>query len=273
MTSAAIELVVTDLDGTFWHGHEQVHPTSVPAWRAIEALGVEVMVATGRRIASTRDPLARHGLAPAACAMNGSLLVDLATARRVHTHAHEPDAARHILDGFAAHDLRPCVYVDHADFDIVHDGPSSTHPGHFASLAATAREVAMSAVVGRIPVLMFGIVGHAEAPLHDVAATIGDAAEVHVSGPDQWGGYTITATPRGLSKWDAVTRWCSESGRDPQRVLAVGDGPNDLELLEGAAIAVVPATGSPEALERADHVVAAPSEGGWAEILDLVRAS
>ncbi len=273
MTSPTIELVVTDLDGTFWYGHEEVHPTSVPAWRAIEALGIEVMVATGRRVASTRDPLARHGLTPAACAMNGSLLVDLATTRRVYTHAHEPDAAQHVLDGFAARDLRPCVYVDHDDFDVVYDGAPSTHPRHFASLGATAREVGMSAVVGHIPVLMFGIVGHPEAPLHDVADAIGDAAEVHISGPDQWGGYTITATPIGLSKWDAVTRWCRESGRDPQRVLAVGDGPNDLELLDGAAIAVVPSTGCGEALQRADHVVAPPSDGGWAEILDLVRAS
>jgi hydroxymethylpyrimidine pyrophosphatase-like HAD family hydrolase len=228
------------------------------------------MVATGRRVASTRDPLAQHGLAPGACVMNGALLLDLATGERVHRHAHEPAAVREVLAAFAAHGVRPCVYVDHPDHDVVHEGPPSTHPGHFASLGATIVEVDLARFTESVPVLMFGVVGHDEPVLHEIAATIGAAAEVHVSGIDQWGGHTITATPLGLSKWDAVTRWCATRGIDATRVLAVGDGPNDLELLDGAAVAVVPRSGCEAALARADHVIDAPEGGGWAQIVDLL---
>jgi hydroxymethylpyrimidine pyrophosphatase-like HAD family hydrolase len=51
---------------------------------------------------------------------------------------------------------------------------------------------------------------------------------------------------------------------------AIGDGTNDIELLGGAAIAVVPRDGCEPARELADHVVSSARDGGWAEILDLV---
>ena len=53
-------------------------------------------------------------------------------------------------------------------------------------------------------------------------------------------------------------------------MLAIGDGPNDRELLAGAAIAVAPADGHPDVVRDADHVVGSPRDGGWAEILDLM---
>ncbi|HWD45572.1 MAG TPA: HAD hydrolase family protein, partial [Actinomycetota bacterium] len=53
-------------------------------------------------------------------------------------------------------------------------------------------------------------------------------------------------------------------------ILAVGDGANDLELLEGAAVACAVATAVPAVLARADHVLGPPCSGGWAGVLDLV---
>jgi hypothetical protein len=85
-----------------------------------------------------------------------------------------------------------------------------------------------------------------------------------------YGAHSCTATPIGLTKWTGVEVFCARVGIDPARVLAIGDGPNDTELLDAAAIAVVPASGHDVALRKADHVVGSPRDGGWAEILDLV---
>jgi hydroxymethylpyrimidine pyrophosphatase-like HAD family hydrolase len=67
-----------------------------------------------------------------------------------------------------------------------------------------------------------------------------------------------------------VLAFCTEQGLDPDAVLAVGDGANDLELLEGAAVACAVATAASAVLARADHVIGPPSRGGWAAVLDLV---
>ncbi|HKO83530.1 MAG TPA: HAD hydrolase family protein, partial [Actinomycetota bacterium] len=74
-----------------------------------------------------------------------------------------------------------------------------------------------------------------------------------------------------VSKWSGVLAFCKDQGLDPGRVLAVGDGANDVELLGAASIACVVAGGAPDALRHADHIIEPPGIGGWAAILDLVR--
>ena len=64
--------------------------------------------------------------------------------------------------------------------------------------------------------------------------------------------------------------FCRERDLDPDRVLAVGDGANDVELLEAAKVACAVAGGHAAALALADHVIDPPAAGGWAALLDLV---
>jgi Cof subfamily protein (haloacid dehalogenase superfamily) len=265
---ARVDLVVTDLDGTLWSGHEVTHPGTVGAWRELEQRDIRVVVATGRRVASAREPLARLGLAPTAVVLNGAIVLDLATDERFHHQAFAPDDARAVLAAFRAAGLEPSVYVDHPTVDVFLDENPSTHPAHVATLT-TSERAALDEVVGELPVLMFGIMGHPVDPLEVVASALRDVAEAHLA-PDQWGDHSFTVTPRGLSKWVGVEVCCARLDADPSRVLAIGDGPNDVELLRAASVAVVPDGAHPAALAVADHVVPCPSDGGWARILDLV---
>ena len=49
----------------------------------------------------------------------------------------------------------------------------------------------------------------------------------------------------------------------------MGDGANDLELLDGAAVACAVATATPDVLARADHVIG-PRPAAAGRVLDLV---
>jgi hydroxymethylpyrimidine pyrophosphatase-like HAD family hydrolase len=264
-----IELVVTDLDGSLWV-NEEIHPAALAAWSELEARGIPVIVATGRRLTSTRDPLARWGLAPPAIVLNGALALDLATDERFHRHHYDADIAARVLDAFRAAGLEPCVYVEHVDIEVYVGARPSTNPGHLASFGTRAVPADLDEIVATVPVLGFGVIGHPLEPLVHVVGTIGDHAETHLSGDSQWGGDTLTVAPPGLSKWAGVLAYCELAGLDAGRVLAIGDGPNDTELLTHAAIAVVPESAFTEALAIADRLVPPPDQGGWAHILDLV---
>jgi hydroxymethylpyrimidine pyrophosphatase-like HAD family hydrolase len=115
---------------------------------------------------------------------------------------------------------------------------------------------------------MFGLLGHERHRLEALQRALTGVAEVHVA-PDEYD-HSCTVTPLGLSKWVGVVAYCDRQGIDPSKVLAIGDGPNDGELLDAAAIAVVPEDGHPRALAHADHVVPSTRDGGWAQILDLL---
>ena len=275
----AVDLVVTDLDGTLWHTDDHVPDAVLAAWAELERRGVPILVATGRRLASTREPLARVGLTPPAVVLNGALGVDLHDGARFHRAPFPTDEALAVYDAFTGVGLSPVVYVDHPRYDVFLSPSPDTHPGHVAMLGVTAGTApepvgggdGLREVVAREAVLGFSLIGIPFAAAEAAHAAVLDRAEPHLDRSiDHPGLASFTVAPRGQSKWDGVLAFCARHGLDPGRVLALGDGPNDVELLQGATVRLVPAVAHPSALALATEVIPAATEGGWAAVLDHV---
>lgn len=264
----SIDLVVTDLDGTLWHTDDHVDHKVLAALDELERRGVPLLVATGRRTASARAPLARIGQAPPAVVLNGALGLDLATSQRFHRAPFRADEASAALAAFASVGLDPVVYVDHLRLDVFLSATPSTHPGHVQSLGDTAGIDDLTRVCAEEAVLGFSMIGVPHRDCVAASEALGDLVEVHVDRSLDYPGYgSMTAAPKGQSKWDGVTAFCAARGLDSGRILAVADGPNDIELLTNAAVRLVPAVAHPAALALADHVIPAAGEGGWADVL------
>lgn len=266
-----VDLVVTDLDGTLWHTDDEVHPDTVAAIAELGRRDFPLLVATGRRVGSTRRPLARMGMAPPAVVLNGALALDLATDERFHRAPFPPEEAADVLAAFADVGLSPCVYVDQGHVEVLVGERPSTNPDHLRDLGDSAATADLAAVVREVPVLAFSLIGVPHGHLVAAAESVGDRSEVHLDRAlDYPGDASMTVAPRGQSKWDGVAAYCRRAGLDAGRVLAIGDGPNDVELLTGAAVAVVPENGHPAALALADHTVPPARDGGWCALLDLL---
>jgi hydroxymethylpyrimidine pyrophosphatase-like HAD family hydrolase len=268
--NGAVQLVVTDLDGTLSDAAERIHPDSVRAVRTLEAAGVPVLVATGRRLRMAWAVLEAGGLTGPAVVLDGALGLDLRDGRVFHQVAFPAGAARRVLQAFAAAGLSPCVYVDRPDIDLVVGDHPSTHPDHLARARPWVATEDLDRVVGTEPVYAFAVVGRPAPLLEPVPRLVGPAGSASIVGDLIYGGSTVQVRPPKVSKWSGVLAFCAEQGLDPGRILAVGDGANDLELLEGAAVACAVATASPAVLALADHVIGPPASGGWAAVLDLV---
>ncbi len=277
----AVELVVTDLDGTFWHTDDHVPAAVLDAVAELERRGIPLLVATGRRLTSTRDPLAKVGLAPPAVMLNGAIGVDLATGERFHLAPYPTADALAAYDGFVRAGLSPVVYVDHPRFDVFLGAHPDTNPAHVRDLGDTAgRRWGMDgrpsvedlrAAVAEHPVLGFSMIGVPFADAEAAFAELHTVVEVHVDRSIDFPGMaSLTAAPKHQSKWDGVLSFCAARGLDSTKVLAVADGPNDLELLGNAALRAVPAVAHPRALELATTVIPSAQDGGWAEILTLL---
>jgi hydroxymethylpyrimidine pyrophosphatase-like HAD family hydrolase len=269
--NGAVQLVVTDLDGTLSDARERIHPASARAVRVLQARGIPVLVATGRRRRMAAAVLEAGGVAAPAVVLDGALGVHLPAGRVFHRSTFPAAAARQVLAAFETAGLSPCVYVDRPGVDLVVDDHPSTHPLHLARGGAWVARGDLSAVVESEPVFVFTVVGHPDPrALEPVLRAVGPAGSGSIVHDLVYGGCTLQVRPPGISKWSGVRSFCADRGLDPARVLAIGDGANDVELLESAAVACAVTTAAPAALARAHHVLGPPATGGWAEVLDLV---
>lgn len=263
----AISLVVTDLDGTLWDSDEQVHDRTLAALAELADRQVPVLVATGRRLRSAQPALARHRLALPAVLLDGAMGRDLRTRARFHDACFPPEAAMATLTAFADAGLSPAVYVERPGVDVVVARQTSTHPEHLSHIGVWLARADLAEVVATDPVYAFAIVDADPAALEEVARELDGAGTPTISHNAFFPGATITVRPPQTSKWEGVLAYCGEAGLDPTRVLAVGDGANDLELLDGAAVSCVVRDGCEAALALADHVIEPACDGGWSSVL------
>ena len=268
----AIDLVVTDLDGTLWHTDDHVDPKVLAALAELERRGVPLLVATGRRVASTRAPLARIGQAPPAVVLNGALGVDLADGERFH-RAPFPTAER--IEGAGGLRLgrprprrlrRPPslrrVPQLHAVDPRRARASAGRHRGHRRPGPSVRRGGGARLRHDRHP---------PSAAVRRPARRSATSSRSTSTDPS-----TTRATPRsprhrrGSPSGTAWLAFCASRGLDSDRVLALADGPNDIELLTNASVRLVPAVAHPAALALADHLIPSAADGGWAEVLSYL---
>ena len=132
MRNGAIELVVTDLDGTLSDPAEHIHPRSAAAVQAITAAGIPVVVATGRRPRSASWVLEPAGLAGPAIVLDGVVGRDLRTGHTFHQAAFTAEAAQRVLRTFLDAGLEPCLFVEHPTAELLVGRRPPPQPRHQA---------------------------------------------------------------------------------------------------------------------------------------------
>ena len=277
---SAVELVVTDLDGTFWHHDQRVDPKVLAAVAELERRGVPLLVATGRRLASTRGPLGAAGLTPPAIILNGAVGLELGSLDRFHLAPFPVAEALAAYDAFVSVGVSPVVYIDDPRYDVFISDSPSTNPAHVRDLGDTAGVRSgpdasggddLRTAVAESPVLGFSLIGVPFEAADAAFAALAPFVEVHLDRSiDHPGLAAMTVAPRGQSKWDGVVAYCAAHGLDSTKVMAVADGPNDIELLTNAAVRVVPKIAHESALALATQIIPSAQDAGWSEVPSLL---
>ena len=258
----APRLVATDLDGTLLHSDGTVTDRTRSVLEELDARGVPVVFTTGRPIRwmeSLWADVGGHGLA---ICSNGGIVYDV-SAREVRTARTIPvdvllsvgrllrEAipgtvfALETTTGFA----REEAFVPGLQVNSVPDVPTGD-----------LEEIADDTVVKLLA-------RHADMEPEPYWRRIEDVVGAHVVTTWSSVGTLVEISAAGVTKATTLAMLAAEMGVAADDVVAFGDMPNDLPMLEWAGASYAMANAHPSVRELADHRAPSNDDDGVAEVL------
>ncbi|NEE01600.1 Cof-type HAD-IIB family hydrolase [Phytoactinopolyspora halotolerans] len=258
-------IVATDLDGTLLRSDGSISPRTLSAIRQAEDAGATVIFVSGRPprwLDILAGAVGSHGLA--VCA-NGALVYDVAGRRIVEQYPLAADAAMEV-----AHALRAAV--PGVTFAMERELVYGKEPAfrHRWVLPQGALECELEVLLAE-PVAKL-LARHDEmAPAEFIKLgtdVIGELATATYSD----GQALLEISAPGISKASTLAALCAERGVGADEVVAFGDMPNDVLMLEWAGTSYAMANAHPDVVAAADARCASNDEDGVAEVLEKLFA-
>jgi len=270
-------LVVLDIDGTLLDPSDVVRPAVQAAIRACRQLGVEVALATGRRLRTTRPVVEQLALRLPLVLYNGALVWDSEQERPLAERPLERAALERALREAAHEGLGALVLRGPASGErmVLVTDPLPQLPEFERELlprSGTVDRLAAADVVALDDALTVDLFGPERALRRATARLARAGLPIYHHGPFEW----LPALPRwvanvhapGVSKASGVAVLAHRLGLTLADVLAVGDGENDLPLLRAAGLGVAMGNAPEHVRAQAGAVVRGHDEDGVVEALE-----
>jgi len=255
-------LIGIDVDGTLVPQDGVVRSRVIDAIGACEAAGVTVVLATGRSL-STTSPIARAArMSGWMVCSNGSILATAEPDTIIEAITFDPapvlDRLLPLLPGaiFTVEDAWGVMNTNVA----FRGGPLGMAVREMR--LEEIRELQAVRLVIRSEEHMEEGLGHlaSELGMHEVQFGIAKVAWLDVG-------------PVEVHKASMLARLCTRLDLNPARTIAIGDGSNDISMLEWAGLGVVMGHAGEEIQRHADAVTHEEPGVGVAEVLEAVAAA
>ena len=258
-----IKLLMVDLDDTLLGADIEISAANRRALAEASRLGVSVTLASGRMFSSMRPYAEELGIEMPLIAYNGALARPL-TGTDLWHHPLDSVTALEILDHLSAKPvvvnlyLNDRLYVREMNQRVTAYGANArvqaTPVGDLAAFLGSGRPTKMLAI-GE-PALLKQL-------CLAMSASLTGRAEFAISKPH----YLEIMAP-GISKGAALRHLVGYFDLDVSEVMAIGDGPNDLDMLRTAGIGVAVGNAPPEVLAGVKYVVSSSDHDGVAEAVE-----
>ena len=249
------KLVALDVDGTLVDERNAISPAVASAVQAIVDAGMHVVISTGRAVPGATEVWERLALPDGlAVCSNGAVVIGYRPLDVIHAVTFDAsEAVRRVLaevpDAFVA------VEEIGVGYRVSHPFPSGETVGTVTVVHDIDVLIAepVTRVIIRAP-------SHDAREFHELVEGLGLTDTSYYIGYTAW----LDLAPLGVSKASGMQLVADRLGVDPADVLAVGDGHNDIEMLQWAGRGVAMGHG-PDALKSvADAVVGTVHEDGLA---------
>lgn len=253
------KLVALDVDGTVVDETERISPAVASAIGALADDGVHVVLTTGRASPGAIQVVEQLDLPDGvAVCSNGAVVIGFRPLEILEAVTFDAsEAVRRVLE----HVPDALVAVEEIGVGYRVSGP---FPDGEVRGRITIEDVD-SLVAAPSTRVIIRATNHEPEDFHSLVAGLGLTDTNYYIGYTAW----LDLGPLGVSKASALADVCTRLGVTAQDVLAVGDGHNDVELLEWAGRGVAMGHAPDRLKDVADHVTGTVGEDGLA--LELAR--
>ena len=277
MASLPIRLLAVDIDGTLLNHEFQISKEDIAAVRRAHAMGVEIVIATGRRHQFALHIAQELGVDLCMITSNGAVTRSL-SGERFHRNLLPREVCRQMvaaMDAFRGHlvitfdkETKGALVLEHLDeigvsirrwleknlqyieFVVPMENALTEDPvqamfcGTLARMEEVQQALAASGIHDKITVL------RTEYPERDLSM--------------------VDILNRGCTKGQALERWATHRGIPREHVMAIGDNYNDVEMLEYAGVPVIMGNASEDLRNRGWLETRPNSDNGVATALEEV---
>jgi Cof subfamily protein (haloacid dehalogenase superfamily) len=257
-------LAAIDLDGTLLRPDGTLSQRSRAALGHARAAGIRIVLVTARGPRSVRLLGAELGLDGSAICSNGAITLDLVTGEVVRTQPLGAEIAARLVRELRSR-LPGILFAAESEEIVLEPGFAAWE---WEPPAGTRYADGLELVAEPVAKLIVRHETHALEAIAEAARELaGDDAAVTIPGP-----WTVEISAAGVSKAAALAELCAGLGVAPEEVVAFGDYPNDLHMLEWAGHAVAVANAHPDVLRVADEIAASNADDGVALVLERLTA-
>ncbi|MDT7765592.1 MAG: hypothetical protein QOC63_5012 [Mycobacterium sp.] len=263
------EMIASDVDGTLLDDDEKITARTREAVHAAVDSGAQFVLATGRPPRWVQPVVDALGFAPMAVCANGAVIYDPSSDRIVSARTLSTDALGELAEiatriipgaglavervGESAHDAATPQFVSSPGYEHAWLNPDNTEVSVEDLLSAPAVKL---------------LIRKAGAHSSDMAAVL--AKHVGLEGDITYSTNNglVEIVPLGISKATGVEELARPLGITAENVVAFGDMPNDVPMLEWAGLGVAMGNAHPDAVAAADEVTASNTDDGVARVLE-----
>jgi Cof subfamily protein (haloacid dehalogenase superfamily) len=256
------DLIASDVDGTLLDDDEKITARTREAVQAAVDGGAQFVLATGRPPRWVRPVVDALGFAPMAVCANGAVIYDPSTDRIVSSRTLSAD----MLGELAEIATRVIPGAGLAVERVGNSAHDAATPQFVSSPGYEHAEVSIEDLLSAPAVKL--LIRKAGARSSDMAAAL--AKHVGLEGDITYSTNNglVEVVPLGISKATGLEELARPLGITAEGVVAFGDMPNDVPMLQWAGLGVAMGNAHPDAVAAANEVTASNEDDGLARVLE-----
>lgn len=261
------EIIVLDLDGTLTNRDKVITPKTKKALMEIQERGKKIVLASGRPTDGVM-PLARElkleKYGSYILSFNGGMITNCRTGEAVFSRLLPVEANAKIIGLAEEERVTILTYDGHTLITNDAESPYSKLENKINSMEVRQIDDLKSYVTYPVPKFLMMDDGDYLAMVEPrVKAAMGKNFSIYRSEP-----FFLEILPRGIDKAQSLARLLEILGLDKERMIACGDGYNDLTMIKFAGLGVAMENAVLPVRKAADYITMSNNDDGIAHVVE-----